>query len=514
MTDFGISPRRKAAQSAAVRPITIAITAIGGQGGGVLADWIVSLADANGYLAQYTSVAGVAQRTGATIYYIELFPEAAAKAAGREPVLALMPVVGDVDVVLAAELMEAGRAVVRGLVSNERTTLIASSHRIYGITEKAAMGDGLAKTDRVIEVAGRRARRMVVFDMAELAESHGSVISAVLFGALAGADVLPFPPAAYETAIEHGGVGVKASIAAFRAGLERARDGGPAAVEAARRPIAEPSTPAGRALLRRIEASFPKPTWAVLSEGVKRLADYQDGRYADEYLTRLQPVLAADGAADGEMRGFILTDEAARGAALWMSYEDAVRVADIKTRRARFERVRSEVKASKEDLVYTSEFMHPRLEELCDTLPAGLGRWIERTPWALAVLKPLFSKGRRVTTGRLRGFFLLYLLAGLRPMRRSSLRYARETQGMSAWLDRIASVARRDYDLAVEIALCQSLVKGYGDTHARGMRSFNAIMAEVDRGAVTAARVRALRAAALADEAGTSLRAALAAPAA
>jgi indolepyruvate ferredoxin oxidoreductase, beta subunit len=161
-----------------------------------------------------------------------------------------------------------------------------------------------------------------------------------------------------------------------------------------------------------------------------------------------------------------------------------------------------------------SEFMHPRLEELCDTLPAGLGGWLERTPWALAALKPLFSKGRRITTGRLRGFFLLYLLAALRPMRRSSLRYARETHAMTAWLDRIARVASSDYELGVEVALCQSLVKGYGDTHARGMRSFNAIMAEVDRGAVTAERVRALRTAALADEAGTALRTAIAAPAA
>jgi indolepyruvate ferredoxin oxidoreductase beta subunit len=197
MTAFEISPSVKAARAAAVRPITIAITAIGGQGGGVLADWIVALADANGYLAQYTSVAGVAQRTGATIYYIELFPEAAARAAAHDPVLALMPVMGDVDVVLAAELMEAGRAIVRGLVTSERTSLIASSHRIYGITEKAAMGDGLAKSERVIEAARRRSKRMVVFDMAELAERHGSVISAVLFGALAGADVLPLPAKAY-----------------------------------------------------------------------------------------------------------------------------------------------------------------------------------------------------------------------------------------------------------------------------------------------------------------------------
>ena len=57
------------------QPIKIAIFAMGGEGGGVLADWIVDMGEANGWVAQTTSVPGVAQRTGATIYYVELFPE-------------------------------------------------------------------------------------------------------------------------------------------------------------------------------------------------------------------------------------------------------------------------------------------------------------------------------------------------------------------------------------------------------------------------------------------------------
>src|SRR3982751_5866231 len=124
------------------QPIKIAVLAMGGEGGGVLADWIVDLGEANGYIAQTTSVPGVAQRTGATIYYVELFPRALAEERGARPVLALMPLPGDVDVVLASELMEAGRAVQRGLVTPDRTTLIASTHRVYAISEKTSMGDG------------------------------------------------------------------------------------------------------------------------------------------------------------------------------------------------------------------------------------------------------------------------------------------------------------------------------------------------------------------------------------
>ena len=53
--------------------------------------------------------------------------------------------------------------------------------------------------------------------------SNGSVISAVMFGALAGSKALPFRASAYEAAIERGGVGVKASLTAFHAGLSAPR---------------------------------------------------------------------------------------------------------------------------------------------------------------------------------------------------------------------------------------------------------------------------------------------------
>ena len=107
--------------------IKLAVLAVGGQGGGVLTKWIADLATRGRYAVQMTSVAGVAQRTGATIYYVEMAPKSE-----RLPVFALSPAPGDLDVLIAAELMEAGRAVLRGFVTPDRTTLIASTHRIFG----------------------------------------------------------------------------------------------------------------------------------------------------------------------------------------------------------------------------------------------------------------------------------------------------------------------------------------------------------------------------------------------
>src|SRR5271156_2097796 len=199
------------------RPIKLTIAALGGQGGGVLADWLIEIAEAEDFIAQSTSVPGVAQRTGATIYYLEFFPREDAPE-GREPIMALMPNPGDVDIVVASEWMEAGRAINRGLVTQDRTTLIASTHRDYTIGEKIALGDGRASSRELFEIAAAAAAKLIGFDMVKVADAAGGRISAVILGSIAGAGVLPWGIEEYHHAIKESGVGVDASLAAFEAG--------------------------------------------------------------------------------------------------------------------------------------------------------------------------------------------------------------------------------------------------------------------------------------------------------
>jgi indolepyruvate ferredoxin oxidoreductase beta subunit len=499
----------------ATHRISIAVLAIGGQGGGVLADWIVDLAEHGGWLVQTTSVPGVAQRTGATIYYAELFPQGLADSTGRAPVFALMPTSGDVDVVIAAELMEAGRAMQRGLVTPERTTLIASSHRSYAILEKSALGNGIADPDTVHAAARSTARRYIAFDMAALAENHGSVISASLFGALAGARVLPFERLQFEDAIRRGGVGVEASLKAFAAAFDRAcregdAAGAPASPEAAL-PTSAPD-PAVSALLQRILRDFPAPARAFMVEGVRRLVDYMDVDYAADYLRRIDPVCVADARTGGQALGWRLTAETARYLALRMAYEDTLRVADLKTRATRFERFRKEVRAAPDQIVGVTEFLHPRVQEIADTLPARLGRWLLATPWARRFVERRFAKGRFVRTTTLRGFVLLWALGQLRGYRRRTLRFETEIRDIDAWLARVERVAAEDYALACEVAESARVLKGYSETWERGRRSFDTLMAAADRLAGrsdAAASVRRLREAALQDEDGCALTAAM-----
>ena len=87
---------------------------------------------------------------------------------------------------VASELVEAGRAMLNGFVSPERTTLIASTHRIYATVEKMQMADGRFDSERVLDAAAQLAKSAVLFDMRKLAQESGTVINAVLFGAMAG----------------------------------------------------------------------------------------------------------------------------------------------------------------------------------------------------------------------------------------------------------------------------------------------------------------------------------------
>jgi indolepyruvate ferredoxin oxidoreductase beta subunit len=467
------------------RAITVAILAMGGEGGGVLADWLLEAAEASGFVGQSTSVPGVAQRTGATIYYLEFFPVAeAGGSAGQEPVLALMPAPGDVDLVIASELMEAGRAIQRGLVTPERSTFIFSTHRVFAMTEKLAMGDGRVDAPALLEICRSAARRVVAADMQALAEVSGSHLSAVLLGAVAGSGVLPLPRAAFEAAIRQAGVGVQASLAAFAAGFDAAVAGA-----------------AGAAAPVAAVAKRPSAADAIIEEGVRRLTDYQDAAYARLYCERLDRLQL-----DGE-----LLSETARHLALWMSYEDTIRVADLKTRTSRFARVRAEVRVKPGQILRITEFMHPRVREVADTLPAPIGRWLLRSGLPRRLVERFTARGRHVETTAISGFLLLRGIAALRRFRRLTLRFVEEQERIEGWLARIEGLAGTEPALALEVARCQGLVKGYGDTHARGWANFQRLMQEVDSlsGEAGAARLAELRAAALADENGLALSQAL-----
>jgi indolepyruvate ferredoxin oxidoreductase beta subunit len=493
------------------RPICVTILAMGGQGGGVLSDWIVALAESQGWHAQSTSVAGVAQRTGATLYYIEMLPPKA----GRAPILSLMPAQGEVDIVLATELMEAGRSILRGLVTPDRSTLIASTHRLFAVAEKEKPGDAIADPNTVMEAAGVAARRIIAFDMEMVAAANNSVISACMFGALAASRVLPFEPECFEVIIKAGGRGVESSLNAFRAARDRVAQPRDLARPVLARPgkrFAPLPASVGRAdldaLLSRM-LDYPAELHDMVFAGVRRVTDFQDPAYAGEYLDRVAAIHALDCAHGGAARGYRLTATAAKYVAVAMAYDDVIRVAELKTRPQRDARVRRDNSVGKDQIAYTTEYMHPRLEETAGSLPARLGRFLESHP---AWFGWMFRKGRRVRSGTLGWFLVLYALAALKPARRTTLRHKREMAHLEKWLSLAATQGAVNYDLAVEIIVARRLIKGYSDTHARGESKFNRVIGAVPllSGRSDGADwLRRLRDAALMDESGIALDGAL-----
>ena len=492
------------------KPITILIAALGGEGGGVLADWLRDAGTAAGLPVQSTSIPGVAQRTGATTYYLEIFPvpwaQLSSQHGGQRPVLALTPTPGNVDLMVASELVEAGRALQNGWVT-ERTTLIASSHRIYATIEKMPMADGRFDAQKILDAAPQLAAKAVMFDMAEAAQQTGTVISAVMFGAMAGSGKLPLSRAMCEDAIKASGKGVEASLRGFNAGYKVA-SGLPMAENRLPEPTSK-ALPPERAPGAPLSAQgFPEHAHYLITEGIKRLTDYQDAAYVELYLERLKPVAHHD-AQIGK-----LTAETARYLALWMSFEDLIRVADLKTRKSRFARVRDEVRAKPEEPIHIIEFLKPGLDEITGMLPPALAKsvhaWAVKNGW-----EHKLSVGMHIKTNSILGFLMLRTAAGMRFWRRRTARYAEENQLIERWLAAVVKAAQTSPRLAYEIALTARLIKGYSDTNKRGKANFTRIFDNlVDESIVSgdeakADAIFAAREAALADAEGKSLDKAL-----
>ncbi|MEM8812793.1 MAG: indolepyruvate oxidoreductase subunit beta family protein [Pseudomonadota bacterium] len=510
--NLAVSPATREATNPIIK---LAVLAVGGQGGGVLSGWITKLAETNGYHVQATSVAGVAQRTGATIYYVEMKRIDPARPDAL-PVFSLMPGQGDVDIVVASEMAEAGRAMMRDFVSQDRTVLIASSHRELSVAEKAALGDGRAEGGAIAAIARKRAREFVCFDMGAIAARHGTVVSASLFGALGGSGALPFPLSAFRAVVEQSGRGVKQSLAAFDEAAALAAD--PEAAAAAEQlPDTPPPAdlvgpPALLEAYKRLQAridTLPAPVRDLAGRGLVKVVDFQDIAYGSSYLDRLEALIAED----RESEQYVFTSEAAKYIANAMAYDDVIRVADLKTRATRARRVRSEIGIGDDQALNLTEYFHPRGEEVCGLFPAGIGRWFHDRPKAMKRLDRLVNRGRRMRTDRTLPFFLLWLVAGLRPLRRSLFRHAQETTHLENWLT-LARVTRdADYRLGVEVLKCRRLIKGYSDTHARGNSKFDRVLSGLDlvKGRDDAADwIRRLREAALKDEKGDALDGALA----
>ena len=196
----------------------------------------------------------------------------------------------------------------------------------------------------------------------------------------------------------------------------------------------------------------------------------QNLRYAARFLQEVRAVRAVD-------PGTQLTERFARRLAVWMSYEDVIRVADLKTRRARFARIRAEQGAPAGAPLIVTDYLKPDLDEIYGLLPARIGRpfarWAERR-WPHR--RP--ALGQHVRTTSVFGFLRVWLLGRLRGLRPISLRFEREWALIARWRGAVLDCAALDPELAVEVVETAALVRGYGEVRRRLSAAFVRLLDE------------------------------------
>ena len=472
----------------------IIIAAMGGEGGGVLCKWLTAVGEAHGCGVHYTYVPGAAQRTGATVYYLEIHkPDSNGNT--KRPVSTLIPSPGDIDLVLSTEIVEAGRCLQRGFITKNKTTVITSTHRTYAIAEKSAPGDGRIDHEAVEKSVQEFAKNYIGFDMSEVAKTAGSIINSVLLGAAAASDVLNFPKETYKEVLA-AGVAADSNISGFCVGRRMADESDSVNTT-------DKSEIQNKKSQINIGNNYPEAVRDIIAEGRKRTSAYQNKKYMNLYVARVEEILNLEKTLGMDGADYKLTQEVARWLIRLMCFDDVVRVADIKTRKSRLQRVKSMVGINDSQLIYLQDFLKPRAEEIAGIFPDWLAK-----PFLTLVKNTSLAKHGiplKLSVHTVSGFIALRLLASLKFMRPFSTRFNQEQDRIDEWLKVVKSTAQANYNMAVELASSARLIKGYGPTYCQSVENFNTVLA-VGPSLTDAAELAKLKNSVLAEEKGMALK--------
>ncbi|HEX3034257.1 MAG TPA: indolepyruvate oxidoreductase subunit beta family protein [Thermodesulfobacteriota bacterium] len=467
--------------------LKILIPAVGGQGGGVLTEWLVQAFMIEGFDVQGISLPGLSQRGGSTVYYIEAHPRTSSDK--RRVIFSQYPIPGDVDVILSQEFLELGRVLEQGYGS-EKTTIVSSTHRIYSTLEKMPVSSGMYSDDNLKKLAINFSSQFIGLDALKLVKENGMDelgINALLFGALAASEALPLNEASYLKAIEGTEVAVKSNLKAFRIGWDYVKfkkydsfkPGLQKKWEGFKRERAERLDTKKKEdylrLVARAEIEYSTRLHEILGEALFRLIDYQDVWYAEKYLSDLKSVYEIDQEMKG---GFKLSELFAKNLALWMTYEDGIRVAELKIRPERFKRIKQEMRLRDDQVFHVVDYLKPDAYEIYGLLPnAFVGpviRLIESRVFRrlLPEDKKITLEQKPVTTSFL-GSVRLWLISKLKPVRHYSYRYHKEHSLIQKYKANVEKFACINYDLGCLVAKSGEMIKGYGDVRRRTMNAFS-----------------------------------------
>jgi len=364
---------------------------------------------------------------------------------------------GRADLYLAFDLMAGSDPANLDRCDPERTaavmntTLLPSGELIRDVHRQAPVEPMVrairhhTDPERSLEVEGR-----------ELAEAlFGDYMAANLFtlGHAYQAGLLPLSADAIEAAVRLNGVAVDQNLHAFRYGRlarfapERVRQ-----LVAAPRPEAPP--------LEGFDRLDPE-TRRVVAIRAAELREYQDARYAREYLDFVARVADRDGPP------YEVTREVGRGLHRLMAYKDEYEVARLHLRAG----LRARAEAAFEDPLRVTYLLHPPLLRA-----VGLRRKLRLGPWFTPALRALASlKGLRGTA--------------LDPFGWARVR--REERRLAGWYRDLVTRALDHLDdgrrgLVLEVARLPETIRGYEEIKLRNVeraeRHADLLMAQLESG--------------------------------
>jgi hypothetical protein len=206
---------------------------------------------------------------------------------------------------------------------------------------------------------------------------------------------------------------------------------------------------------------LPDRAAAVVSDAIHMLIDYQGPSYARLYVDRLRRFIGRRGVDDA------MLIEIARLMAMRMSYEDPIRIAQLKL---------AELATADGNprLQSTDDVRRFRVDELIGALPAVVAEPVlDALEWVGWLHKPVsirFSNTSRWGIRRLK------IEASLRRWRMFSVRYARERVWVERWLHMIDRSLTKQPQATPEIVQTATMVQGYGDAYRQGLADWHAII--------------------------------------
>ncbi len=473
-------------------PITVLISAVGGQGGQLFAQWLFDAGRLAGYYPVGVGLPGLSQREGATVYYIEFFPDPE-----QTGLFSPFPEKGCVRLLIGLELLELVRILKEGYLSPDGF-VFGSSHRVLTTEEKLPLYPRHLTEQTVNALMARFGDRGFLFNAVESALASGlgeRSANALLLGALARSSVLPFPKEAFRSAIEAYGVSVSQNLKAFDWGYRypewlHRQEPFRSYLSLEWQSWSEPSL--SEPLSKRLESfsRISQRLGSLVKEAVRMLVHYQNEPYAARYLTETETVLRREWDQWGQTD---VTEEVARILALRMAYEDAIRVAQLKTERVRFDRLRLQHQIDPTTVYQVTDFLSPDWDELIGLLPASRRHRPVVYPQSFSDVELLLSAfpdqsaelqqpslQLRLPTTSLAGYLLLRSLLLLKPLRTRSQRFAKEWALIDAWLTCVRHYLSKSPDWALVVAQSGELVRGYGRTRRKSEAAWKVFIGFVD----------------------------------